>query len=197
MMKLFVKSTILLAACLTLSACFHTQLNGSVGGAVVSIAPLRSPDNVLATKTSMLPSDWIEQSGQQQWDDWSSRTRMFVVGMTQFEDLLPDLEPQTLYVVSASGGEDYDPQSKRSLSEDPATVQGSWHVIATGQRIMDGNLKVSSLTEALYRQQLPVLTTLTDVQIQDRLDAAAELVVGDADQSGSVDYDEEIGRAHV
>jgi len=51
-------------------------------------------------------------------------------------------------------------------------------------------LKVSALTEALYRQQLAVLTTLTDAQIKARLEASAELVVGDVDDSGAVDYDD-------
>lgn len=190
MIKPFVKATILLVASVSLCACFHTQLNGSVGGAVVSIAPLRSPDNVLATTTSMRPADWIEQSGQQQWDEWTSAARMVLVGTTQFKELLPDLDPGALYVVSASGGEDYDPQSKILLSKNPKAVQGSWHVIASGQRIMDGNLKISVLTEALYRQQQSVSATLSDVQIQARLDAAADLIVGDVDQSGSVDYDD-------
>ena len=95
-----------------------------------------------------------------------------------------------LYVVSASGGEDYDPDNSLSLTDSPVAVQGSWHVIATGQRIVDGNLKVSALTEALYRQQLPLLSTQTDAQIQSRLEASAELVVGDVDKSGSVDYDD-------
>ena len=175
---------------MALTACFHTQLNGSVGGAEVTVAPLRSPENVLATTSSMLPSDWIEQSGQQQWDEWSSLARMLIVGVTQFNNLLPDLDPDALYVVRASGGEDYDPDNKAVLSESPASVQGSWHVIATGQRIMDGNLKVSILTEALYQQQALVSRGLTDTQILERLNAASQLLVGDVDKNGLVDYDD-------
>lgn len=175
---------------MALTACFHTQLNGSVGGAEVTVAPLRSPENVLATTSSMLPSDWIEQAGQKQWDEWSSLARMLIVGVTQFNKLLPELDPDELYVVRASGGEDYDPQNKAALSESPAPVQGSWHVIATGQRIMDGNLKISILTEALYQQQALVSQNLTDTQILDRLNAASQLLVGDVDNNGLVDYDD-------
>ena len=124
------------------------------------------------------------------WDEWPSLLRLLLVGVTTFDKPLPPLDPTALYVVSASGGEDYDPDNSLSLTDSPVTVQGSWHVIATGQRIVDGNLKVSALTEALYRQQLPLLSTQTDAQIQSRLEASAELVVGDVDNSGSVDYDD-------
>jgi cyclophilin family peptidyl-prolyl cis-trans isomerase len=189
-MKLLVKLTAVAAASLVLTACFHTQLRGSVGGAQVTIAALRTPNNILANKASMDPADWIETSGQAQWDAWSSRTRLLVVGTTRFEDALPSLDPDALYVVAAAGGEDYDPDSRKSLSDSPKAVQGRWHAIATGQRITDGNLKVSALTEALYQQQLAVVGEMSDAAIQDRLDAAAQLVVGDADGNGTVDYDD-------
>ena len=190
MITTFAKAAAMLVASLLLTACFHTQLNGSVGGGLVTIAPLRSPDNILATATSLLPSDLLELWGQEVWDERSPFTRMLFVGITTFEKPLPDLDPFALYVVSASGGEDYDPDNRLTLSDNPVAVQGTWHVIATGQRILDGNLKVSALTEALYRQQIGLLSTQTDTQILSRLEASAELVVGDVDESGSVDYDD-------
>jgi len=190
MIKAFAKMAATLVMSLLLTGCFHIQLHGSVGGGEVTIAPLRSPDNVLATATSALPADLIEQWSQGLWDEWPSLLRLLLVGVTTFDKPLPPLDPAALYVVSASGGEDYDPDNSLSLTDSPVTVQGSWHVIATGQRIVDGNLKVSALTEALYRQQLSLLSTQTDAQIQSRLEASAELVVGDVDKSGSVDYDD-------
>jgi peptidyl-prolyl cis-trans isomerase B (cyclophilin B) len=190
MIKTFAKAAAILVASQLLTACFHIQLHGSVGGAVVTIAPLRNPGDILATATSLLPSDLIELWGQDLWDERPSLARMLFVGVTVFDKPLPGLDPAALYVVSASGGEDYDPDNSLTLSENPVAVQGSWHVIATGQRILDGNLKVSALTEALYRQQLALLSTQSDAQIQSRLEASAELVVGDVDKSGSVDYDD-------
>lgn len=180
------------AACLVLSACFHTQLQGSVGGSTLTIAPLRTPQHILATATSMTPSDLRAQWGEAKWNRQSSFNRLLFTGMVRFgqEFELPELDPTALYVVTASGGEDHDPASELSLSDSPATVQGSWHTITTGQRIMDGNLKVSALTEALYQQQLSHISTHSDAAIQSRLEAAAQLVVGDADENGTVDYDD-------
>jgi peptidyl-prolyl cis-trans isomerase A (cyclophilin A)/peptidyl-prolyl cis-trans isomerase B (cyclophilin B) len=190
MIKAFAKVATTLFMSLLLTGCFHIQLHGSVGGGEVTIAPLRSPDNILTTATSALPADLIEQWSRGVWDEWPSLLRLLLVGVTTLDKPLPSLDPAALYVVSASGGEDYDPDNSLSLTEGPVAVQGSWHVIATGQRIVDGNLKVSALTEALYRQQLAVLSTQTDAQIQSRLEASAELVVGDVDKNGSVDYND-------
>tara|TARA_R110001599_G_scaffold353861_1_gene600688 strand:- start:21116 stop:22345 length:1230 start_codon:yes stop_codon:yes gene_type:complete len=190
MIKTFAKAATTVTASLLLTACFHIQLHGSVGGGVVTVAPLRNPDNILATATSLLPTDLAKLWGEDLWSEWSSFTRMILVGVTELDKLLPALDPTALYVVSASGGKDYDPDSSSTLSDNPVAVQGSWHVIATGQRILDGNLKVSALTEALYRQQLALLSTQTDAEIQSRLEASAKLVVGDVDKSGAVDYDD-------
>ena len=183
---------ILLAAlaCLSLSACFHTQLKGSVGGTEVSIAPLTDPDNILASRTSMGPADWIARRGEEGWEKWSLFTRLLNVGTTRFDNGLPALDPEKLYLLTATGGLDYDPELDSALSDDPVPVQGSWHAIASGQRIIDGNLKISALTEALYRQQAAVLNEMSEEQIAARLDAAATLVVGDADDDGDVDYDD-------
>ena len=178
------------AACLTLSACFQTQLKGSVGGAEVSITPLSDPGNILVSRISKTPEDWIAQRGEDGWEKWSPLTQLLNVGTARFDKQLPPLEPGKLYLVTATGGLDYDPELNSELSDQPEQVQGSWHVIASGQRIIDGNIKISALTEALYRQQLAVLDSLDEQQIADRLDAAATLVVGDADDDGDIDYDD-------
>ena len=190
MLKTLVKASFALSICLLLTGCFHSQLRGSVGGGEVTLAPLRSPDNILATSTSWRPANLIELLGEEKWAAWPSVLRMLFVGITQLDSALPPLDPDALYVASVSGGDDYDPDNSLALSDNPATVQGIWHVIATGQRIMDGNLKISALTEALYRQQLAVLATQTDSDIRSRLDAAAQLVVADVDKSGSVGYED-------
>ena len=173
---------------LLLSACFHIQLNGSVGGGVLTISPLRNPDNILATAVSWTPEDLLAVWGQEKFDGHSAFTKLVFVGITTLQP--EGLDPDALYLVSASGGEDYDPDVELGLTDNPVTVQGSWHTIASGQRILDGNLKVSTLTEALYRQMEARLADWSDEQIQARLDASAELVVGDVDGSGGVDYDD-------
>jgi len=184
----FIQFIIAASLGLLLSACFHIQLNGSVGGGTLTISPLRNPENVLGTAVSLTPEDWLAVWGQEKFDSHDSFTNLVFVGITK---LKPEgLDPDALYLVTASGGLDYDPDVELGLSDSPVPVQGSWHTIASGQRILDGNLKVSTLTEALYRQMEPRLDEWSDAQVRARLAASAELVVGDVDESGSVDYDD-------
>ena len=173
---------------LLLSACFQIQLNGPVGAGTLSIAPLRSPNNILATAVSRTPSDWLALWGQEKFDGHDALTNLVFVGITVLEP--EGLDPDALYLVTATGGQDYDSGVDLRLSDKPVDVQGSWHTIASGRRILEGNLKVSTLTETLYRQMEARLNEWTDAQVQARLNASAELVVGDVDDSGQIDYDD-------
>jgi len=176
------------SVCLLLGACFHIQLNGSVGGGTLTIAPLRSPNDIKGSAVSLTPQDWLATWGQEKFDGHNALTNLIFVGIT---NLKPEgLKPDALYLVTASGGQDYDPNLKFRLSDNPVPVQGSWHAIASGQRILEGNLKVSALTEALYRQMEARLGEWNDVQVMARLNASAQLMVADVDQSGHVDYDD-------
>jgi cyclophilin family peptidyl-prolyl cis-trans isomerase len=173
---------------LLLAGCFHTQLKGSVGDATLTIAPLRNPDRVLASSRSLLPADLIEVWGGELWEGQSSLIQLAFVGIAT---LAPKgLDPDALYLVTATGGEDFDPRLKMALSNSPVNVQGQWHAIISGRRIADGNLKVSALTEALYRQVQPRLDEWSDAEVQARLDASATLMVADVDDSGGVDYND-------
>jgi cyclophilin family peptidyl-prolyl cis-trans isomerase len=188
-MKLFkLLSVIIITA--VLSGCFQPQLGGAVGDATLTISPLHSPQTVLVEATSWGPQQWIDipSIGQTVWDDYGGFLQLLLVGMAR-----PDttsLDPDTLYLVTVSGGQDYDPDGELTLSDSPADVQGVWHAIVSGQRIIKGNLKVSSLTEAIYQQNRTLLSEFSDATILLRLDAAAEVLVDDVDDNGLVDYDD-------
>lgn len=186
-MKILNLSFIVLLS-LLLAGCFHTQLKGSVGDATLTVSPLRNPDTVLASSRSLMPADLIEAWGEEFWEEQSSLIQLAFVGIATLNP--GGLDPDALYLVTAIGGEDFDPRLKMALSDSPVNVQGRWHAIISGQRIADGNLKVSALTEALYRQLQPRLGEWTDAEVQTRLDASATLVVADVDDSGGVDYDD-------
>jgi cyclophilin family peptidyl-prolyl cis-trans isomerase len=135
-----------------------------------------------------MPADLVDLWGAEKWAEQPSLVQLLFVGITE---LTPDgLDPDALYLVTASGGQDFDPEVQRVLSDSPVTVQGSWHAIATGQRIMAGNFKVSALTDALYRQMQARIGQWSDAEILARLHASAQLVVGDVDNNGTVDYDD-------
>jgi peptidyl-prolyl cis-trans isomerase A (cyclophilin A) len=173
---------------LTLSACFHIQLNGSVGDGSLIITPLRDPTNILQSQNSVGPAAYVALWGQEDWDALDALVRLISIGVVSVKPT--DLDPNALYLMTASGGLDYAPDGGADVSDDPADVQGEWHAIATGERIMAGNIKVSTLSEALYLQLKNRLGEYTDAEITARLEAAAQLVLLDVDGNETVDYDD-------
>lgn len=171
---------------LVLAGCFHIQLRGSVGGGTLSIALLRDASTVVTTADSLTPEDLVNLWGQEFWDEQASLVRLVFVGVTSVDT--DGVDPEALYLATASGGEDFDTELKFGLSSNPVAVQGNWHAIVSGQHILDGNVKVSALTEALYQQVSARIDDWSDAEIVARLNAAAELVVGDIDDDGNVDY---------
>ena len=152
----------------------------------MSIAPLRDAGTVLATANSLTPDDLLNIWGRDFWDQQPSLVRLAFVGVTTPET--DAIDASAFYLVTATGGEDFDTDLTLGLSSSPELVQGSWHAIVPGQRILDGNVKVSALTEALYQQFTARIDEWTDAELMERLNAAAELVVRDLDEDGDVDY---------
>jgi hypothetical protein len=54
--------------------------------------------------------------------------------------------------------------------------------------LIDGNIQISALSEALYQQVRTRLAELSDAQVLEQLEAAARLTVRDLDRNGTVDY---------
>lgn len=173
---------------LTLTGCFHSVLKGSVAGANITISLLRSPNTVLHSITSKTPDELASSAGLAEWQKFRSLIQMVAVGIAPLKPA--GLIPDALYLVTATGGEDYDPELQLKLSDNPSSVQGSWHTIVSGERISEGNIQISSLTEALYQQQIAIIDEASDTQIMARLDAAAYLLVDDIDEDGEVNYND-------
>jgi len=175
----------------SLSGCFQTSLGGPTGASVLSVAPLRDSGNTLFSTETRDQQDWIDLLGQDKWTETNPLFQLLLLGTIGFSNAdLNSLDPAALYLVTANSGTDYAPDGGTSISDSPQVVQGQWHAIATGQRIIDGNLQVSALSEASYQQVLARLPQLTDAQVLEQLDAAARLLVKDMDDSGSVDYND-------
>ena len=186
-MKIFRILTVIVLS-LSMSACFQTILGGPTGDSTVSVSPLREPGNILAQTRTRVEADWIAELGQEPWDEGNPILKLLFLGTNPVDT--DNLDPAALYLVTASGGIDYDPNVNGAISDSPVPVQGSWHVIATGQRIIDGNIEVSALTEALYRQVVGRLDALSDAQVLEQLDAASRLVVSDVIDSEAIDYED-------
>ena len=185
-----VLTRLLAAALLTslLGGCFQTNLGGTTGGTRLTVAPLREPGTVVAEATTLEPADWIATLGQTAWDDTPAALKLLSLGTAAIDT--DAIDPDALYLLTATGGTDYAPGGSNDLSDSPEVVQGSWHAIARGQRILARNLQISALTEASYRQIRERLDLLTDSQVMEQLDATARLLTNDVDRDDHLDHDD-------
>jgi len=171
----------------TLSGCLHIQLNGSVAAANIQVSLLADPDNVVYEGQSWGVQDWLDIVGAQSWNGYSASLQLSLVGIDPAN--LSQLDPNEFYLVTVSGGQDSDNNLDLQLDEQPETVNGDWHALVQGQRLMDGAVNVSVLTEALYRYYQPELS-LPYWSIQAALNNAAKLMVSQVDEDDDVDYDD-------
>jgi hypothetical protein len=177
----------LLCLVLPLSGCFQVELVGPVADAEVTIAPLREPTNVIARATTLSPAAWIAFSGEEGWQGIGA-LQSKVIGIPALK--VDDIDPETLYLVTATGGLDYDADSDGTVDRVPTAVGGSLHVIATGAQIAAENIQISPLTEALYQALLPELDTLSDLFIEGTLNTLSEQLVEDVEDNGYVSYED-------
>ena len=127
----FARIIVLVALTGCLVGCFQTSLGGTTGSTLLTLAPLRDPANVVAEVTTVDTAYWIDVLGQAGWDEKSAATQLFLLGIARLD--VSGLDPDVLYVFTATGGMDYAPdgQGRRTT---PEAVQGSWHAIASGAR---------------------------------------------------------------
>ena len=87
-----------------------------------------------------MPEDFPTLWQDGQWESQTTLGQLLFTGITELE--LDGLDPGALYLLTASGGQDFDPDLMFALSEGPVLVQGDWHAIVSGQRILDGSVEV-------------------------------------------------------
>lgn len=178
----------LLALFPLLSACYQTQLVGNTGETTVSVAELRTGTEVSPAFESWGPTAWIDIIEQEAWDSYGPILQLVLVGMAI--PSLDNVEENELYLISAAGGSDYDANADLTLDSNPTAVQGQWHAVVSGERLLKGDIQVSALTEAAYQLVRKNMDLYEDAILLQQLDAAARLLVVDVDGNDLVDYDD-------
>jgi serine protease len=173
-----------LASTLILSSCLHLQLGGGIASATLTVTPLRDPTQILQQVESPSQQDLLEAFPEGNWDQAGDALKLLLLGNVALnESLFSDDE---LYLVTAAGGIDYDANGNREIDAMPVVVGGQWHAILSGEQLTKG--QVTALTEVVYRSLELDLEALNDALVIAAMDAAAERLVPDLDQSGDVDY---------
>jgi Domain of unknown function (DUF4214) len=169
--------------------CIQAQLNGPLGGSQVVVTPLRNTNNVTSSATSLDESALIEQLGSDTWENLSRVDRLSLLGIVP----VPAVAASQLYLISASGGFDYDKDLNNLADTDPSRLRGTVHAIVTGAQISAG-LQLNALTEAAYQGVISSVAILTNDQISNRLDVAAtQLLASDITGDGELNYQDVLG----
>jgi len=182
------KGLCIAVASVLLSGCFYVQLSGSIGGAVVTVTPLRDQGVVVGTGDTTTPEDWIGVLGQATWDGLDDRAQLLLIGTANVD--VGTLDPAALYLVTASGGMDYDADRDGLVDSAASPVSGQLRTVLTGAELMAGNIRVNALTELAYQSVRTSIATADDVAILDALASVASTLVRDVDDDGDVDYDD-------
>jgi mannose-6-phosphate isomerase-like protein (cupin superfamily) len=172
---------------LLLNGCFQAQLNGPVASTNVTLTELNS-EQVIATADSWDADFVIAATDQESWDNFGATQQLWFLGVFTLDS--STLADDTYYLLSASGGSDFDSDTDRLIDAEGTEVVGTWHAIMTGEQAKQLGPKVSVLTEAIYQNLLPDLPNLMPSDLTAQLNTIAQRLVDDVNDDGSVTYDD-------
>ena len=179
-LRLVISATLLSLVLVSLAGCFQVQNFGPVAGAEIAISPLHEPETVIATVTT--------RTTPEPWAAANAFLQLYSLGSADLSDL--DLEPDTFYLLTATGGTDVDCDQNLRADENGCEFNGTLHAIYSGKQIDSSFTYVSPLTEAVYQTIASELAGLTDTEIGARLDELSYNVVTDLDNDGVSSYDD-------
>ena len=130
----------------------------------------------------------IAWKGQAAWDAYNATQRAAWMGVVFLRG--EQTQDNSLYLVTARGGENLDSDLNLVLEGTPVRIRGEWHAIVPGHQFDGLRNTVSVLTEACYQWLLfEYGGELPDSEIILRqLDGVAEQMVEDINADGVVDY---------
>lgn len=175
---------------LILSGCFYTEVNGPVVGATVLVErwQYRQDDSVrLAFSEPTVGPEYWAQMLSEEWHDWTSEKQLSVLGGTPVPKK-KKINPNQLYLLSCNyyiRGQDYDSYRTKTLNDSPVTVEGALYAFATGEQILNQEIRLSTLTTAFYHYAKHYSSSKF---ILGKLNSAAKELVRDINADGSIDY---------
>jgi hypothetical protein len=171
---------------LSLSACFKTELGGSVAGATVTITDLRSGAVAQDNLSSLTQAEFIANRSQEEWDKQGDLGKQLNLG--NFTVDKDNFTAARWYLVTVTGGSDLDADGNRRVDGTPSQVGGTWHALMQGSQLRSRGFYISPLTDALYRSVRDDIPQLSDTELEERLNSATRAVLSDVNGNGTVGY---------
>ncbi len=182
------KCLALVIAVFSLQGCLQVELTGPLTDATITIRPLRGGAAVVNGLTTANELEVRAQVPASDWNSFSELTRLKLLGGVQ----LPkgQIEPNTWYLVEATGGFDQDWDEDGLIDLNPRAVNGSLHAIVRGSNLRKGLTRVNLLTEAVYRHMQYRFPLMTDAELMAELNFQAARLVSDVNRDGKTNYND-------
>jgi hypothetical protein len=176
-------------ASLLLAACEQAQMNGPVGGGVVSVEELRTGNVVYSGGSTLSLESAIASLGQERWDKEADFVQRALLGIHQFPDnVTASFEDDRWYLMKVEGGSDYGIDAEQFAETGPLQVFGTVHAIVKGAKLKASRFTLSPVTESAYQYVRDYVSVLDDDELQEVLNDLAHDLVDDVDENGQVDY---------
>jgi hypothetical protein len=185
MKKLRVFPWLVLALTFALSGCFQLQVKGPVGGGTVVVTKLGEEEPIAQLESWDVPF-LINLYGVEKWNSFTEIVRVMLTGVVPVDRTL--YESDGYYMLTASGGRDWDVNQDLLLDTVGSEVNSEWHAIVAGAEMKVTGVQLSVLSEIVYQYLSLELNNLSDVDLRIRLDLLAQRMVGDIEADGDVDY---------
>jgi hypothetical protein len=183
---ILVKTALLAVLVVCLPACKQAQLGGGVENATIEIDLLDQPGASYQRLRSGTANEAIGRFGLAKWFSFTDLQKSIWLGAFEVDESL--LGGARLYLVTASGGSDSDPDRDGIVNQPGVRVAGSWHAIMPADALLLRGTRVSALTEAAWQRVRDQVGYISDTALRQRLDEFAVAVVRDINGDKQVDY---------
>ena len=146
-----------------LAGCLQIELLGPVVGAKVTISELRSGVTAVNGLTTEDEASLRATRGNSKWEKWSEAIRLDFLGTVEVP--ADELDDDTLYLVSATGGLDIDNNADGVIDVNGTPVDRGLHAIMTGTQLKEPINRVSLLSEAIYQALIGEVADLSDAEL--------------------------------
>ncbi len=179
------RAILILLGLLALPGCYQAQIKGPVASASISVSEINTGKSISQASSWDSPL-LLELLGQETLDSFSDFNQLILLGVFSSDD--KQFKNNRFYLLTASGGEDFDTDQNLQIDTLGTPVLSDWHAITVGRDLKKAGLQVSVLTEVVYQYLSPRLSNLTKKDLKLQLNLLAERLLTDITQDNKVNY---------
>ena len=135
------------------------ELSGPIDGASITVIEARDENAQPIPVEAASAESWVALLGEQGWNAVDDKTQLNLLGLFRVDGVVI---PDTLYIVTASGGVETDNNLDGLLDNPGTAVLGQWRALMTGEQLVVTGNRVSMLTDSVLRALEPEIPIRDD-----------------------------------